>query len=200
MTVLGGKYDRPIDVTAPFSGRAFMVVVMGMRVSRNSNFYFKIIATVRGTRRRLTGKMALCYLKSVMRGDHRIRHLGRVKLVAVGRRRFGRLRGTGILLHTRNRPPRACVVTGRGGVRVVSTAYPIMLHLRGQVGRRCVRRSLSRGRVMVCKGGKRTRILNLMKRAANGTVIVRGLSRTHQLSFDGDVHLCSRAAGSLSRF
>lgn len=171
-----------------------------MRVSRNSNFYFKIIATVGGTRRRLTGKKALCYLKSVIRGDHRIRHLGTVKLVAVGRRRFGHLRGTGILLHTRKRPPRACSVTHHGGVRVVSTAYPIMLHLRGGVGRRCIRRSGHSGRVIVCNGGKRTRMLNLMKRAAKGTVIVRGRRRTEGLSFDGSVHLCSRAAGSLSKF
>lgn len=174
--------------------------VVGMRVSRNSNFYFKIMATVRGTRRRLTGKIALCYLKSVIRGDERMRQLGAVKLVAVGRRRFGRLRGTGMLLHTRNRPPRACAVTQRGGVRVVSTAYPMILQLRGHVGRRCRRGSTRRGRVIVCKRGKRTRILKLMNRAAKGTVIVRGLRRTGRLSFDGDVHLCSRAAGSLSRF
>lgn len=169
-------------------------------MSRNSKFYFNIIATVRGTRRRLTGNRALCYLKSVMRGDQRMSELGAVKLVAVGHRRFGGLQGTGILLHTRKRPPRACVVTHRGGVRVVSTAYPMILELRGQVGRRFLRGRRPRGRVIVCNGANRTRILKLMKRASKGTVIVRGTRRTGGLSLDGDVQLFSRAAGSLSRF
>lgn len=170
-------------------------------MSRKSKFYFKIAATVHGTRRRLTGKGALCYLKSVMRGKRRYRHLGGVKLVAVGRRRFTRLRSTGMLLHTRKRPPRACTVTHAGGVRVVSTAYPMMLHLRGHVGRRCSGIPTDRSaRVIVCNGGNRTRMLKLMNRARKGTVIVRAPTRTTRLSFAGSVHLCSRAAGSLRRF
>lgn len=175
-----------------------------VRVSRNDNFYFNMAATVGGTRRRLRGNDALCYLNSVIRGNVRIRHLRRTKLVAVSRRRVGRLRNIGILLHTRNRPPRACTLTRGGGVRVVSTAYPMMLRLRHHVGGRCI--DGPRTRVIVFKGGKRTRILKLMKRARDRTLIMRGfrsmrrLGRVNGLSFGHSVCLCSRAAGDLSRF
>lgn len=169
-------------------------------MSGNSNFYFNIMATVRDTRHRLGGAGALCYLKSVIRGDLRIRQLRGLKLQAVKRSRFAHLGKRGILLQTRKRPPSACRVTQQGGVAVISTAYPIILRLRHGVRGYCITAHSDRARIIVCKGGKRTRMGNLIKRARKATVIVRGMRSLNQLSFDQGVYLFSRAAGSLSKF